>query len=349
MRSAKGFPSRSLVRKRTSTFLVDSILADRFASRNLRLIGIEATEANKSLERMPAYIDALRSAGAKRNTHIVAVGGGIIQDIATFVASVYMRGLPWTYLPTTVLGMVDSCIGGKSSINVLGHKNLAGNFYPPRRILIDTGFVSTLSVEMAVGGLFEAAKICYAYSGERFESYLALSPETARTPEAVQPVVSLALRTKKWFIETDEFDQNERLLLNFGHTFGHAAEAATDFGISHGVAVGLGMLIACRFAEHQQLLSQTGTDLATKLCDHVRKMLVVLDEADTFIKTPIPVREAMEKFEYDKKHKPDEFRIAVPVEHGALKLISIPRDETARRDLASTYETVLQTIGWPCL
>jgi 3-dehydroquinate synthase len=333
----------------SSIFLVDTVLAGRFAALDARLIKIDATEANKSLDRVPAYIEALRNAGARRGTHIVAVGGGVIQDIATFAASIYMRGLPWTYLPTTVLGMVDSCIGGKSSINVLGYKNLAGNFYPPKRIVVDPDFVRSLNAEMITGGLLEAAKICYAYGIDKFETYLTQVPRQSNTPEAIQPIVSLALGTKKWFIETDEFDQNERLLLNFGHTFGHAAESATDFGISHGIAVGLGMLIACEFARRRQLLPAGGAKAVSMLEDHVRDMISALDSSSAFTKAPVPIRAALEKFEYDKKHRPDSFRVVVPCEDGALRLVPVPRTDGARADLASAYREILDAVGWPCI
>jgi 3-dehydroquinate synthase len=329
-------------------FLVDSKLVGKFDGLDLKFVEIEATEANKSLDRMPVFVDALRHAGARRDTRIVAVGGGIIQDISTFLASIYMRGLPWIYLPTTVLAMADSCIGGKSSINVLGHKNLVGNFYPPQKILIDLDFVTTLDTEMIVGGLFEAAKICFAHGGEKFDAYLALAPEAARTPEQMGPLVDLALRTKKWFIEVDEFDQKERLLLNFGHTFGHAAEAVTDFGVSHGIGVGLGMLVACVYARQQSLLDAAGERRANSLSDHVRNMLGPLFAEKAFVKAPIDVALAMEKFAFDKKHRADAFRVVVPAGDGALKLLSLPRDAATVQALARAYADTLTMIEWPC-
>lgn len=103
-------------------YIIDSKLVDRLPGSLSRRIVIEAVEENKALEKSAGYIAELRKLNANRDTHLVSVGGGIIQDITTFIASIYMRGLPWTYLPTTVLSMADSCIGGKSSINVLGYK-----------------------------------------------------------------------------------------------------------------------------------------------------------------------------------------------------------------------------------
>ena len=121
-------------------------------------IFIEATEMEKSLDRAPALIERMRAGGVNRRTLLVAVGGGVIQDISAFVASVYMRGLTWSYVPTTVLAMVDSCIGGKSSINVGPYKNLVGTFHPPQQIHIDPALAETLPRDQFASGLIEAAK-----------------------------------------------------------------------------------------------------------------------------------------------------------------------------------------------
>lgn len=328
-------------------FIVDSKLTETYIGRNRTLIEIEATELNKSLDRMSDYIEMMRKAGATRQSHVVAVGGGIIQDIATFLTSIYMRGVSWTYLPTTVLAMVDSCIGGKSSINVGSYKNLVGNFYPPQKVLVDPQFVSTLNLEMMLGGLFEAAKICYAFGAEKFDAYLALAPEIARTPAAVEPIVDLALRTKKWFIETDEFDRNERLLLNFGHTFGHAIESATHFGVSHGVGVGMGMALACAYARTRTAFTPEGAVRVGKLESHIRAMFAVLEADPTFVKQPVAVAVAMEKFEYDKKHRVDCYRMVTPGADGALALITIPRDAATRAGLERAYCDTLAALEWP--
>jgi 3-dehydroquinate synthase len=296
---------------------------------------------------MPDYIEMLRKVGATRQSHVVAVGGGIIQDISTFLTSIYMRGLSWTYLPTTVLAMADSCIGGKSSINVRSYKNLVGNFYPPQKIVVDPEFVTTLGLEMTLGGLFEAGKICYAFGAEKFDAYLALAPEIARTPAAVEPIVEFALRTKKWFIEIDEFDRKERLLLNFGHTFGHAIESATHFGVSHGVGVGIGMAIACAYARTMTAFTPKGAALVGKLESHVRAMLATLDTDPAFVKPLVDVAVAMEKFEYDKKHRADCYRVVTPAADGALALIAIPRDNATRAGLERAFRDTLASLGWP--
>lgn len=268
-------------------------------------IPLQALESTKTLESVGMVIERLRGLGAHRQSHLVAIGGGIVQDISTFTASSYMRGIAWTYCPSTLLGMVDSCIGGKSSLNVGRYKNIAGNFYPPQRVLIDTDFCHTLTATQQVEGLFEAVKICYASSGDAFDRYLDLMSATdpLRAQYDFAPVIQLSLQTKKAFIEEDEFDQGVRLLLNFGHTFGHAIEGASDFGISHGIAVGLGMLAALHFSQTQGLVSEMHPRVAA-LKQYIYSLLAITPDLTQRL-AELSLDKAMACFMSDKKHTKD--------------------------------------------
>ncbi len=329
-----------------SIYIIDERLHSFLPQIITNCILINANENTKSLESMSEVILQMREFGANRNTHLVAIGGGIIQDIATFVASIYMRGIQWTYMPTTLLSMVDSCIGGKSSINVLGYKNLIGNFYPPVEIMIDMAFINTLSEEQFVGGLFEAAKICYAHSYQSFLDYLDKSILYPRTTDDVQKVIVYTLKTKKWFIETDEFDQNERLLLNFGHTFGHALEAGTHFGITHGIAVGIGMVVAVEYAKLSALLSETGIIRAENLIEHVKSMLG--GGVKSVIENPpaIDLLLVLDKFNNDKKHRKDCYRMVVPKAEGELVLIAELKNDEVINRIKLAYQRGLAKIGY---
>jgi len=215
-----------------------------------RLISLGGDEALKTLDAAQDLIHEFAKLGVDKQTKIVAIGGGTIQDIATFVCSIYMRGLDWIYVPTTLMAMADSCIGGKSSINVGSVKNLVGNFYPPSSIIIDSSFLTTLSREAIVSGLFEAVKISYAYDPTQLGNFSLLVRSWVVTKDDSQ-ILSLIFKTlenKKWFIEIDEFDRQERKLLNFGHSFGHALESACNMKIPHGIAVGLGMQCAMEYS-----------------------------------------------------------------------------------------------------
>ena len=185
-----------------STYIADAFFQSRF-TRDHAPIFLEATETEKSLDRAPALIETMRARGANRGTMLVAVGGGVIQDICAFAASVYMRGLSWSYIPTTVLAMVDSCIGGKSSINVGPYKNLVGTFHPPSHIYVDPSLAETLPRDQFASGLIEAAKITFCRGSEAFAAYLACDPSIAMPTPALERVILNSLHAKKWFIEVD--------------------------------------------------------------------------------------------------------------------------------------------------
>lgn len=328
-----------------SIFLIDQRLESCLPESVKRKIVVLAEESNKSLESIPQIIAQLRELSANRDTQLVAIGGGVIQDVATFVASVYMRGIRWRYMPTTLLGMVDSCIGGKSSINVLGYKNLVGNFYPPEDVLIDIDFAKSLNTEQMISGLYESVKICYARDAQEFNDYLAEFPGLPMSGESVQRVVLRSLLAKKWFIEIDEFDQKERLLLNYGHTFGHAIEAATNFGVAHGIAVGLGMLVSIEYSTNTNALDPDGLALTSRLSSHIKSLLTV--DAGEFIKRlpKIDIAEVISKFDSDKKHRTDQYRIVIPREQGALVLFSEPKNVETRKKISDAYVAALSQIG----
>jgi 3-dehydroquinate synthase len=344
--SDTGLLAEAVSKNPSGIFLIDARLQKHLLAGVTRRVEIEANENSKSLERIPQIVGKLRELGANRDSHLIAIGGGTIQDIAAFSASIYMRGIPWTYMPTTLLGMTDSCIGGKSSINVLGYKNLVGNFCPPAQVLIDLNFIESLNTEQMVAGLYEAVKICYARGYQAFQDYLSESPCASMNPLDAQRTIMRSLRTKKWFIEVDEFDQNERLLLNFGHSFGHALEAGTGFRVSHGIAVGIGMLVSMEYANMRSWMSDTGLSVTAQLRNYICSLL---GESDTcVVEPPPPINLAlvMEKFEGDKKHLSDFYRIVVPREDGALTLTTEPRNKIVRGDIATAYGRAFAEIGW---
>ena len=318
--------------------LCDQFFAETLQPRGLKLITINATESAKSLNQMEPIIVALRELGATRKTQILALGGGVVQDIATFVASVYMRGLTWHYLPTTLLGMVDSCIGGKSSINVGLDKNLIGNFYPPENIFIDLQFINTLSADQRAAGLLEAVKICFAHTGTAFDSYITLQPRTDSSLDMFHQVIRLALGTKRWFIEVDEHDQKERLLLNYGHTFGHAIEGACNFAIPHGIAVGLGMLAAIEFARLNHHFEKS-PNRVTQLARYVSGVLESIQSLGDWIQQ-IAVDELMDRFGSDKKHSSTHYCVIVPNTAGYLTRLMVVKNDANRELIDSAFRKV---------
>ena len=205
---------------------------------------IEATEKKKSYLELVPIIEKLIQQGFRKNNRIIAIGGGITQDIATFIAANLYRGVEWYFFPTTLLAQADSCIGGKASINFGSYKNLLGNFYPPWKIFIDLSFIDTLPRKEIVSGLGEMTHF-YFVSGEEDFQLMRDSHARAFEDQAVlERLIQRNLRIKKATIEIDEFDRKERLIFNYGHSFGHAIESVTDYRVPHGIAVSHGMDIA---------------------------------------------------------------------------------------------------------
>lgn len=221
-----------------------------------RLFLLTAVEENKTIEKALEICEALTERREKRNIHLVSIGGGITQDVTGFAANILYRGIPWTFIPTTLLAACDSCIGGKTSLNYKHFKNLLGTFYPPDRLHIHPGFFQTLPDSDFESGLGEIVKfnIMAGLDGlSRMEGEIG---KLLRRDEAcLNRYVLSSLEFKKRFIEADEFDRGERVKLNFAHTFGHAIETVTQYAVPHGTAVAAGMIMANHISESRGLLS----------------------------------------------------------------------------------------------
>jgi len=320
-------------------------IADAYLEPVLRQAGIDpivivADEGAKSLDRMTQLIVEMRDRRATRNTVLVAVGGGVVQDAAAFAASVYMRGLDWIYVPTTLLSMADSCIGGKSSINVGKYKNIVGTIHPPCRVIVDPATAATLTIEQRAAGLCEAVKICLCRGPDALDEYLALAPAADMPDAALAAVIALSLQHKKWFIEIDEFDKAERLLLNFGHTFGHAVEAASGFRVSHGIAVGLGMLAAFHLGSALGR-DYDATPTTGRFRDHVTTLVGSVDGlADAL--AGVEVAALMDAFESDKKHSRDSYAVIIVSSDGIVERRMLPRDAASAALIGEAFEAMLR-------
>lgn len=338
----RGSLDAAFSRMRQGIVITDIHFARHFAAHNVPAIALPANEGTKSLDEIGAIIVKLREAGANRSSHLWAIGGGVIQDVAGFVASIYMRGIKWTYLPTTLLGMADSCIGGKSSINVGSFKNIVGTFNTPDTVLIDPELTTTLSTEQRIAGLVEAAKICFCRDESSFSRYMALTPDSTSTTETLENVITLSLHAKKWFIETDEFDHAERLLLNFGHTFGHALEGASHYRLSHGIGVGVGILCALELS--RILLGRNHfTGKAKVLEQYMQTLLAAMPELPEILRA-INVPEALERLKSDKKHGSDHYRFVVVDAHEQVLLVQLPRNEQTDQLISQAFTRSLHNF-----
>tara|TARA_B110000008_G_scaffold36588_1_gene33055 strand:- start:26313 stop:27392 length:1080 start_codon:yes stop_codon:yes gene_type:complete len=208
------------------------------------VLQIEAIETNKSLEIMPEYVSHLVAKNLRRDDVLIAIGGGIIQDITCFLAATMLRGVDWYFYPTTLLAQADSCIGSKSSINCGDSKNLLGTFTPPNKVIIGSDFLNTLDEKDIRSGVGEMLKVHGIAGKDKFDDISSKYHQLFLDNNVMQTYIHSALEIKKKYIEIDEFDKGVRNIFNYGHSLGHAIESATSFAIPHGIAVTIGLDMA---------------------------------------------------------------------------------------------------------
>jgi 3-dehydroquinate synthase len=304
-----------------SAFQLDHIvvLADRKVAQlhdhlapllsNHPTVFVDATEDAKELGAVREMADAIIDAGLTRRHTILAVGGGITQDIASFCASVIYRGVGWAFLPTSLLAQADSCIGSKTSINLLDRKNALGTFHAPQFVRIDPRFLSTLTDLDVRSGIGEMLKV-HAIAGPAiFDSFAGVCSTLHEDSGLMADAIYESLKIKRAVIEADEFDSGTRLVMNYGHTFGHAIELATSFRIPHGIAITMGCDVA-NFVAWQ---------LGISTAEHYERMHSALalnyeGSADSLIDMDIYAQ----ALRADKKHRPDRMIFVLPDNKGTI-------------------------------
>jgi 3-dehydroquinate synthase len=213
-------------------------------------ITVPPGESAKEMRTVLAVTEKLIALGADRSTGLIALGGGVIVDLTGFVASIYMRGIPVIQIPTTLLAQVDSSIGGKTGVDTDAGKNLLGTFYQPKGVFIDLSFLETLPDDQFRSGLAEVIKYGVIDSPSLLDD-IESAVESGGLQETpfLEKIITAACRIKKEFVELDERDRGLRRMLNFGHTVGHAVEAASGYSLSHGQSVAIGMIAAADLSE----------------------------------------------------------------------------------------------------
>jgi len=258
--------------------ITDSNVSDLYGKRFLRALsdmGIQADmiefpagEASKNVDVMLDIIKRLLGMGVDRRSALIALGGGVAGDLTGFVASTYMRGIPYIQVPTTLLAQVDSSIGGKTGIDLSAGKNLLGSFYQPKGVFIDLSFLRTLPTREFNNGMAEIVKYGIIEDTELF-SLLEDEAKTIRNESMVllETVIGRSCRIKKSIVETDEKESGLRRILNFGHTIGHAIEAESGYSLSHGEAVSIGMAAAAMISEKLKYLPSRDMERIRKLAE----------------------------------------------------------------------------------
>lgn len=253
---------KNLANLENAVFVIDENVWNLHKEGCLKYLPIEkvivqkVAEELKNIDTVCELYEKIMQFAPRKNMNLISIGGGVIQDITGFVASSLYRGINWIFVPTTLLAQVDSCIGAKTSLNFKHFKNLVGTFYPPSQIYIFPEFLKTLTKADYYSGVGEMSKL-HLMNGENDTlKFIEDLPKIDEIDyETVLERTQNCLKIKKSYIEDDEFDTGKRNMLNYGHCFGHAIESATDFAISHGQAVVVGMILANEEAEKKGILS----------------------------------------------------------------------------------------------
>jgi len=286
------------------------------------LVVIESGETSKSVETAQELWEKLLDLDADRKTVVAAVGGGVIGDLAGFVAATYARGLPLVQVPTTLLAQVDSSVGGKVGVNLPGAKNMVGSFWQPIAVLIDTEVLATLPMREYRAGLAEVVKYGVILDAEFFgwlEAHVAQL--NARDDDCLRHLIARCCQLKAWVVGQDEREQTGlRAVLNYGHTFCHAFETLTGYSqLLHGEAVSIGMLCASRLAER---LGRVGTDVT----ERQRRLLESLGLPIEAPRQLDPER-VLRAMSHDKKVEHGRLRFVLPSRLGHVELVGdVPAD-----------------------
>ncbi len=253
------------------------------------VVAFPSGEWNKTRETWAGVTDRLISAGVGRDGAIVALGGGVVGDIAGFVAASYLRGIPYVQVPTTLLAMIDSSIGGKTGVDTPAGKNLVGAFYQPRLVIADVATLGTLPPNHLAAGMAEAIKHGAIADHDYFERVRALAPQVLRGDRAaLHQVIEGSVTIKAGVVAEDERERGRRAIFNFGHTVAHALEAVTGYELLHGEAVGIGMAAEARLGRElgitapaaaqalEGALAAYGLPTRSPALSHTERMLEVM-------------------------------------------------------------------------
>lgn len=287
-------------------------------------LSLEASEANKTLAGVELCARFFQASGCSRSSTVVAIGGGIIQDICALSAHIYYRGISWSFLPTTLLSMVDSCIGAKCGVNLGAFKNQLGAFHSPSHVKICPAFLDTLEESDVASGYGELLKLMITSSEHRFNELARIVKEGGLRNLQVPLLIRQGLEIKRAIIEQDEYDLGLRLTLNYGHTFGHALEAVTEHALPHGLAVAWGMDLVNHLAEKRGLLAPLCRERITKF---IRDCLPAVKLP------PLQANNLLEGLKRDKKASGGNISLVFLRAFGHLERIAVPLDERLKSEI----------------
>lgn len=298
---------------------VDSLYTDKIVKglsnnfKSVNKIVVKPGEASKSISITEDIFNKLVEFNHRRSDVIIALGGGVIGDLAGFVSSVYLRGVPFIQVPTTLLSQVDSSVGGKVAINIAGGKNLVGSFYNPRAVIIDVDTLNTLTVDQLKDGLGEVIKYGYIHDASILEDLSKYNIDTILGAE-IKDIVYKCIIAKQYFVERDFFDRDLRMILNFGHTLGHAIERQFGYGkVTHGQAVGAGMFMISKMLYMIEIIE-------SKVYEDIK---IMLEKFDMKCEYNLDYKNVIESIKIDKKSLEEKINVIASNGPGVSQILKI--------------------------
>ncbi|MBP8639797.1 MAG: 3-dehydroquinate synthase [Oscillospiraceae bacterium] len=276
-----------------------------------------AGEKSKTPDTLFEILDFLASNEFDRSDVVIALGGGVTGDIAGFASAIYMRGMKLVQIPTSLLAMVDSSVGGKTGVDLDKGKNLVGAFKQPQLVICDTEVLETLPNEQFACGMAEIIKYAMICDEKLFELLYETKERTAFSEDTLKGVISRCVEIKGGIVTRDEFDNGERQLLNFGHTIGHAIEKLSGYKIGHGQAVGIGMVMMTAISERLDIC-QSGTK---------SRLVELLESYELPTQTDFSVKALADAVVLDKKRRGDNITIIMTEKIGSCFYKSVPISE----------------------
>ncbi len=280
---------------------------------NAEIFSFPAGEKNKTLQTIETLAEQMLAKDFDRHDAIIALGGGVPGDLAGFLASIYLRGIPFIQIPTTLLAMVDSAVGGKTGVDLESGKNLLGTFNQPQAVFIDTNHLKTLPKTQLRSGLAEVIKYGVIKDRALFE-YLEknLDKIFALDPKALTHIIEKSLKIKTTVVRKDEKESHHRMILNYGHTFGHALEKISNYTLLHGYAIAIGMILANQIALEKKLLIEKDAERIKNLIKQAGLPTTTMHKI-----TPTDLKN-------DKKRRGDHIKFILPTKIGRVQITPIP-------------------------
>jgi 3-dehydroquinate synthase len=283
--------------------------------RNFAVLHFPGGESRKRMAEVETLAEEMVEQGGDRSSIVVAFGGGIVGDLAGFLAAIFMRGIPVIQVPTTLLAQVDAAVGGKTGANLVSGKNLVGSFHQPLAVLIDPDVLRTLPEREYRAGLYEIIKCGVIRDANLFRILDRDSAKVfAQDPATVEEIIAGAVRIKAEVVTADEREGDLRRILNFGHTVGHALEAETRYErLLHGEAVAFGMIAATELAERVDLIASSEADIIRRVIEHYGPIPSL---------EGIPAKNLAARLVNDKKTVQGKIHFVLPYKIGDVKIMS---------------------------